>query len=304
MLLPACYPYPLPTYPPTELMPDPAPILQGALYPTWSALRAAVDSWSIDAHFSYRVPTKDRTRADYRCREQTAGCSWRIYASIPTTAGGDIMVKIVQPQHTCVSAGSSIRAVCNTQSWLRSSVPKHLFVTRSTKVLEIVQSMKLHYNVTVNSEAARLVRIALIQDRLQQQAQQAQRFQPPSPTSPTMVASRPTCNPLPCLQTRNPSHMYSIIDFNLPRGSHGYENPTSFFNILQLPRAAPVTGVPIATPAPQIHSALRPHRLPRSPPPTRPLGRLARPSSLPVPLSWKRSTARLPGICWTSPLTC
>lgn len=82
------------------------------------------------------------------------------------------MVKIVQPQHTCVGAGHSTREVWNTQFWLRSTVPKHLFVTRSTKPREIIESMQMHYNVRVNMEAARLTREAMIQDRLKHQAQQ------------------------------------------------------------------------------------------------------------------------------------
>lgn len=82
------------------------------------------------------------------------------------------MIKIVNPEHICVGAGHSIREVCNTQGWLRSAVPKHLVVTRSTRTREIIESMQMHYNVAVNQQAARLARAALINDRLEHQAQQ------------------------------------------------------------------------------------------------------------------------------------
>ena len=47
---------------------------------TLSTLRDAIEDWSVDAKFHYKVVMSQKARVDYRCMDSTAGCNWRIYA--------------------------------------------------------------------------------------------------------------------------------------------------------------------------------------------------------------------------------
>lgn len=163
--------------PPGPTMPDSSvpiiPILQGTFYSSWTELKEDIENWAISEHFSYRVPLKDTTRVDYRCRDQKSGCNWRVYASL---FNGELRIKIVEAKHTCAGASQTPREVSNTQAWLRRTVPKHLVVTRDTGVREIIDCMQMHYHVKVNREAARLARSMLVKDRLQYQQEQFQQI--------------------------------------------------------------------------------------------------------------------------------
>jgi len=48
-------------------------------------------------------------------------------------------------------------------------VPQDLFVTKSTKPIEIVETIRMHYGEKVNYEAARVTKPAIIADRLEHQ---------------------------------------------------------------------------------------------------------------------------------------
>lgn len=137
-------------------------------FSSWEALKATIQDWAIAAHFAIHIVKKDRTRADYHCRDREAGCTWRVYATSSTQEeedGLDIRIKRIESHHTCAGAHQTDRNVHNTQSWLRRAVPLHLFVTRNTEVREIIECMQMQYNVRVTNEAARITQATLINDR-------------------------------------------------------------------------------------------------------------------------------------------
>jgi len=142
----------------------------GMRFGSWESLKETVQDWAIEEHFQFRITVKDLTRVDYRCRHKGAGCSWRVYASI--NKQDEIEAKRVQVEHTCAGGRHTAREVSNSQSWLRRMVPQHLCVTRTTETHEIVDCIRLHYNVRVNYESARLVKAALVKDRRDYQSQQ------------------------------------------------------------------------------------------------------------------------------------
>jgi hypothetical protein len=53
-------------------MPLQVPIHIGARVISWEKLKKAVEDWLTASHFSYYIPRKDQTQADYRCTEQSA----------------------------------------------------------------------------------------------------------------------------------------------------------------------------------------------------------------------------------------
>lgn len=147
------------------------PVNQGMLFVTFESLKEAIQNWAITENFEFSVPIKDLTRVNYVCHQKPTGCPWRVFAS-RTQQNHDICVKIVNNRHTCAGANPTIRNVANQQSWLRKAVPEHLFVTKSTEVHEIVDCIRIHYNKTVNYEAARLTKATLVRDRRDHQCAQ------------------------------------------------------------------------------------------------------------------------------------
>lgn len=137
---------------PTTLAQPTTLISPGMFFASWTTLKEEIENWAIAEHFSFSVPKKDCTQVNYRCHDKN--CSWRVYASLSNT--GEIKTKIVETKHTCAGAKQTPREVSNTQSWLRRTVPKHLFVTRNMEVREIVECMQMLYHIQVNHEAARL----------------------------------------------------------------------------------------------------------------------------------------------------
>jgi len=130
-------------------------------------LKEAVESWAIEDHFTFSVVKKDVKRVDSRCRARAMGCPWRVFAS--TMMEGELQVMKISSSHTCIAAPVAAREVANTQNWLRRTVPQHLFVTKATKPMEIVETIPIHYGEKVNYEAARLTNAALIADRVEHQ---------------------------------------------------------------------------------------------------------------------------------------
>jgi len=51
-------------------------------------------------------------------------------------------------------------------------VPLHLFVTKSTELLEIIDCLRIHYHVKVNYESARITKSTLVKDRREHQCYQ------------------------------------------------------------------------------------------------------------------------------------
>jgi len=143
------------------------PIEEGRYFVSFDKLKEAIESWSIEDHFTFSVVKKDSKRVDYRCRARSMGCPWRVFGSI--TMDGELQVKRLSGLHTCIAAPPLAGEVANTQNWLRRTVPQHLFVTKATKPMEIVETIRMHYGETVNYEAARLTKAALISDRLEHQ---------------------------------------------------------------------------------------------------------------------------------------
>jgi len=95
------------------------------------------------------------------------GCHWRVFGSI--TIDGELQAKKLSGLHTCIAAPPLARKVVNTQNWLQRTVPQHLFVTKATKPMAIVETIRMHDGKTVNYEVARLTRAPLISDRLEHQ---------------------------------------------------------------------------------------------------------------------------------------
>ena len=71
---------------------------------------------------------------------------------------------IVQPIHTCAGAPSTPRQVADRQSWLRRVIPAHIYVTKATEAHEIVNCIRMHFNVQINYESARLAKSSLVKD--------------------------------------------------------------------------------------------------------------------------------------------
>ena len=143
------------------------PIEEGKYFVSFEKMKEAIESWSIEDHFTFSVVKKNAKRVDYHCRMRTMGCLWRVFASV--AMDGELQVKRLCGSHTCIAAPIAPREVANTQNWLRRTVLQHLFVTKATKPMEIVETIQMHYGEKVNYEAARLTKAALIADRLEHQ---------------------------------------------------------------------------------------------------------------------------------------
>jgi hypothetical protein len=157
-------------------MTDTIPFDTNFIFPTWCAFRAQIEDWAVAEHFGFQTFKKDRGRASYRCRDRADGCNWMLYAAASTiNHDGDrenIRITSIDGRHTCAGTNQTPRDIHNTQSWLRRTVPKHLFVTRDTTVREIIESIQMHYDVRVSNEAARITRAALINNRKSYQSEQ------------------------------------------------------------------------------------------------------------------------------------
>lgn len=149
-------------------MNSPPPFQVNELFRDWSVLRSQIEEWAVKDRFAFKVRIKDSQRVDYICR--TPECQWRVFAS--HNRNKEIQLKILNERHICIGRASTIREVHNSQSWLWRNVPEHLFVTRDTTTRQIIDILQLNYGVTVNTEAARLARASLVNDRIEHQQEQ------------------------------------------------------------------------------------------------------------------------------------
>jgi len=143
------------------------PIEEGQYFVSFNKLKEAIETWSIDDHFTFSVVKKDVKRVEYRCQARSMGCPWRVFVS--KGMDRELLVKRISTIHTCIAAPVSAQEVANTQNWLQRIVPQHLFVSKATKPTEIVENIHKYYGEKVNYETARVAKAALIADRLEHQ---------------------------------------------------------------------------------------------------------------------------------------
>ena len=86
-------------------------------------------------------------------------------------------MKKISSLNTCIVVPVAAREVANTQNWVRRNVPQHLFVTKATKLMEIVETIGMHYGEKVNYEASRLTKAALIAHWLEHQREHRHKIQ-------------------------------------------------------------------------------------------------------------------------------
>jgi len=97
---------------------------------------------------------------------------WRLYASY--NDDGEIEVKRVHAQPSCAGMGYGGSVV--GQDWLQRVIPNHLFLTKVTKVQEIVDCIPMEYQHKITYEADHVLKMNLIQDRRELQLQQFQQM--------------------------------------------------------------------------------------------------------------------------------
>jgi len=110
----------------------------GHCFITWEDLRSELEDWAISSQFGFKAHKKGKSRAVYVCKHESSRYHWRLMASGNKNA--EIEVKTLHSQHTCagLGRGNQLRPISSLQTWLRRVVPQHLFVTKATKVQEVV----------------------------------------------------------------------------------------------------------------------------------------------------------------------
>jgi hypothetical protein len=61
---------------------------------------------------------------------------------------------VTHRQRTCFGAALSKRQAFSQKSWLDKAIPIHLLVTKSTKLREVVETIKVHYTETITYRVA------------------------------------------------------------------------------------------------------------------------------------------------------
>jgi len=136
----------------------------GQRFLSWEDLQSALEDWAISLQFEFQKWKKNKVGAYYICQHKSNGCEWRFFASY--NKNHEIEVKTLPFQHTCASMGlvGGEVVLTNQQFWLQRVVPTHLFITKSTKVQEIIDCVRMHYAQTTSYQAARKVKAFLIDD--------------------------------------------------------------------------------------------------------------------------------------------
>lgn len=144
------------------------PIQLGQFFTQFTDLRDTIQDWAVKDNFEYRIQCKDSTRVDYRCKTNPGrhgvGCQWRVYAA--KTKYGDIKVRKLFSEHSCLGTAPTTRSVHNSQTWLRRHIPQHLVITKQTSARDIQQTIQLHHNAIVSYQAAHEVYSVLANDNI------------------------------------------------------------------------------------------------------------------------------------------
>ena len=145
----------------------------GTTFYSWEEFRTALEDWSIQDQFQFDVVKKDTKRARYRCQHHKSGCNWQLYVSFNPNL--ELQIKTLNARHTCAGIDAASSAPPQ-QSWLRRVIPTHLFITKTTKVQDIIDCVRMHYSQTVPYRTAQRVKAFLIKDRRENQIQQFQKI--------------------------------------------------------------------------------------------------------------------------------
>ena len=142
----------------------PAPVL-GQHYSPFDDLKKALQDWSIQEKFSYRVTKRDTTRGIYACKVQ--GCPWRVRAN--KTELGDIVVTVLEVSHNCIleRTAANIRSTSSKQQWIQEILPQHLVITQSTSPRDIQDCLRLRFSEIIDYQVALRAKQALLSDGLQ-----------------------------------------------------------------------------------------------------------------------------------------
>ena len=141
----------------------------GQLFSSFEALRSAVQDLSVQQKFAFRTQLRDRQRVDYRCAAKRNGCMWRLYA---TEKDGSVRIRIFNIEHRCLGAGVQTYQTANRQSWLLREVPNLIIVSRTTKPINIVNTVRLHHREQISYQAAHQVKMKLLNAKSDEQAPQ------------------------------------------------------------------------------------------------------------------------------------
>ena len=155
-----------PNQPPDLSIPTPQ---EGSIYPSFEALRYAIDAWALRERFLTRIYKKDSARAIYICRRASHGCEWRVRANKSGEHGSAVLVSIVQPRHTCnaenrqhdrniiseTNSKYAKRGVQFTQRWVRDALAHCGFiVSPETDPMTIVRCIEDRFGETISDKLA------------------------------------------------------------------------------------------------------------------------------------------------------
>ena len=148
----------------------------GQIFLNWNEFQNALEDWAIQDQFQFNVVRKDKKRAQYKCQHSKSGCQWRLFISYNSTL--ELEIKTLTNKHSCAGMGLSTSSThaANQQSWLRRIIPLHLLVTKTTKVQEIIDCIRMQYGQTTSYRAALNAKSFLLNDKLEDQIQQFQRI--------------------------------------------------------------------------------------------------------------------------------
>ena len=117
------------------MLDDPYMLLNlGGVY-TRATLRDAIEDWSVDAKFHYKVVATERAKLDYRCANRKSGRSSGPFCSTIARAAGSApyLVNLSPPALAPVPSSSRMEFPARTQ-WL-SSIRKEYGLTPPAGIL-------------------------------------------------------------------------------------------------------------------------------------------------------------------------
>jgi len=137
-----------------------APAL-GQLFANFTRVQEAIEDWSVEGKFSFKVLDRDSTKAIYGCTIE--GCLWRVKAHY--TNQQDVKITILITEHTCLPGNSRKRSsVSGTQAWLQHHIPKYLNITQATKPQEIVICLRIQFGEILQYKVISRLKSNLLDD--------------------------------------------------------------------------------------------------------------------------------------------